>query len=179
MAVAAQDKPLRDAFGGFLDRFTRRHPHRAIRQNGFQPIDLVASGRRMAEKDLVVEHKLWRHRPQPVEMRGVELRVRGPVPRPHLLRRPVDQITVVIAKHMDGVERHQCIHRPPRIERSARHVAEIDDVGETVGADVGNNRFQREIVSVHIGNRGEAHCQPIPAACRWLRAHGRRGTAIP
>jgi hypothetical protein len=82
----------------------------------------------VAEKDPVAEHPRRRHRAQPVEMISVELRVRGPVPRPHLFRGPVDQVTVVIAKHMNGLERHQCIHRPPRIERSARHVAEVDDI---------------------------------------------------
>ena len=83
--------------------------------------------------------------------------MRGPVPRPHLLRRPVDQIAVVIAEHVNGVERHQRVHRPPRVERPARHVAEIDDLFDALRADVGNDRFQREIISVDIGDRGKAH----------------------
>ena len=77
----------------------------------------------------------------------------------------VDQIAIVIAEHMHGVERHQGIHRPPRVERAARHVAEIDDLVDALRADVGDNSLKREIVSVHIGNRGKAH-RVIPAACR-------------
>ena len=64
-----------------------------------------------------------------------------------------------------------------RIERPARHVAEIDDVGDALRADVGKHRLEREIVSVHIGNRGKAHRDLIPAACRWRQAHGRRDRA--
>jgi hypothetical protein len=33
-------------------------------------------------------------------------------------------------------------------------------------ADVGDDSLQREIVSVDVGNRGEAHAGFIPAACR-------------
>ena len=99
-------------------------------------------------------------------MTGVELRMSGPVPRTHIFWRPVDQITVVIAEHMDGIERHQRVHGPPRVERTARHVAEIDDPVDALRADVGDDSFQREIVSVDIGNRGEAHAGFIPAACR-------------
>ena len=111
----------------------------------------------MAEKHLVTIDACRRHRTQPIEMRLVELRMHGPVPGTHLLRRPVDQIAVVIAEHVYRIERHQRIHRAPRIKRAARHVAEIDDLVDALRADVGNDSFQREIVSVHIGNRGKTH----------------------
>ena len=45
----------------------------------------------------------------------------------------------------------------PRIERPARHVAEIDDLADALRADVGDDGFQREMVSMHVGNGGEAH----------------------
>ena len=126
----------------------------------------------MAEKNPVAEHKRRRHRAQPVEVISVELPVRGAVPRSHLLGRPVDQITVVIAEHVNRVERHQRVHRPPRVERAARHVAEVDDLVDVLGVDVSNDRFKREIVSVHVGNRGKAHGQAYPggvplAASTW------------
>src|SRR5260370_17515719 len=84
----------------------------------------------------------------------------------------VEKITDVIAEHGNRVERHQGIHRPPRVERAARHVAEIDDLVDVLGADIGDHGFQREIVSVHIGNRGKAHGQAYPggvplAASTW------------
>ncbi len=63
----------------------------------------------------------------------------------------------MIAEHVNGVERHQRVHGAPRVERAAHHVAEIDDLANTLRADVGQHGFQREIVSVHIGNRGKAH----------------------
>ena len=63
----------------------------------------------------------------------------------------------MIAEHVNGVERHQRVHGAPRVERAARHVAEIDDLADALRADVGQHRFQREIVSVHIGNRGKTH----------------------
>ena len=63
----------------------------------------------------------------------------------------------MIAEHVNGIERHQRVHGSPRIERAARHVAEIDDLANSLRADVGQHGFQREIVSVHIGNRGKAH----------------------
>jgi hypothetical protein len=44
----------------------------------------------------------------------------------------------MIAEHMNRVERHQRVHRPPRVERSARHVAEINDVVDAA-RDVGDN----------------------------------------
>ena len=111
----------------------------------------------MAEKYLVAEHPGRRHRTKPIEMRCVELRMRRPVPRSHLLGGPVDQIAIVVAEHMNRIERHQRVHRPPRVERSARHVAEIDDLADALGADVGNDSLKREMVSVNIGDRGKAH----------------------
>jgi uncharacterized membrane protein len=64
----------------------------------------------------------------------------------------------MIAEHMHGIERDQRIHRPPRVEWPARHVAEIDDLIDALRVDVGNYSFQREIISVHIGNRGKTQC---------------------
>ena len=63
----------------------------------------------------------------------------------------------MIAEHVNGIERHQRVHGSPRVERTARHVAEIDDLANALRADVGQHGFQREIVSVHIGNRGKTH----------------------
>src|SRR4030081_2466987 len=93
-------------------------------------------------------------------MPGIELRVGGALPRAHLLARPVEQPAVVIAAHMNGVERHQRVHGPPRIKRSARHVAEVDDPVDALRANIGNHRFEREIVSVDIGNRSKKNRQP-------------------
>jgi hypothetical protein len=90
-------------------------------------------------------------------MSGVELRVGGPIPRPHPFGWPVDQPAVVIAEHMHGIERHQRVHRSPGFERAARHVAEVDDIIDTLGANVGNDRFEREVISVHVGNGGKTH----------------------
>ncbi len=67
----------------------------------------------------------------------------------------------MIAEHVNGIERHQRVHRPPRVERAARHIAEIDDVVDPLRADIGDNRFQREIVSVNIGNRGKTYCHSL------------------
>lgn len=58
---------------------------------------------------------------------------------------------------MDGIESHQHVHRPPPVERPARHVAEIDDLFNLLRADIGDHRFQREIVAVNIRNGGKAH----------------------
>src|SRR5439155_8225671 len=63
----------------------------------------------------------------------------------------------MIAEDVNSIERHQRVHGSPRIERAARHVAEIDDLANALRADVSQHGFQREIVSVHIGNRGKAH----------------------
>ena len=58
---------------------------------------------------------------------------------------------------MGGIERHQQVHRSPGVERPAGHVAEVDDVGNAGRADVGEHGFQREDVTVDVGDRGEAH----------------------
>ena len=63
----------------------------------------------------------------------------------------------MIAEHVNSIERHQRVHGPPRIERAARHVAEIDDLANSLRADVREHSVQREIISVHIGNRGNTH----------------------
>ena len=63
----------------------------------------------------------------------------------------------MIAEHVDSIERHQRIHGPPRIERPARHVAEIDDLADALRADIGQHGFQREVVSMDVGNRGKTH----------------------
>ena len=63
----------------------------------------------------------------------------------------------MVAEHMHGIERHQRIHGSPRIQRAARHVAEIDDLADALRADVGNHGFQRQIISVHISNGGKTH----------------------
>ena len=168
-------------FGRLLDRFQRRHPHRAVGQNGLQPIDLVAGGRRVAEKDLIAEHQRRRHRAQPVEMplRRVARARAGPT-MPIFSRRPVDQIAVVIAEHVDGVERHQRVHRPPRVERAARHVAEIDDLVDALRRGCRRSRLPaRDSFRAHRQSRQSASIRPIPAGCRWRRAHGRRDTATP
>ena len=101
-------------------------------------------------------------------MPSVELGVGRALPRPHRLDRPVDQPAVVVAAHVDGIERHQHVHRSSGVERPARHVAEIDDVGDISGADVGKDGLQCEMVSVDVGDRGKAHLvvQFRTAACR-------------
>jgi hypothetical protein len=63
----------------------------------------------------------------------------------------------MIAEHVNRAEHHQRVHRPPRVERTARHVAEIDDVVDAPRADVGDSSLKREMIFVHIGNRGKAH----------------------
>jgi hypothetical protein len=78
----------------------------------------------------------------------------------------------VIAEHVNRVERHQGIHRPPGVERAACHVAKVDDLVDVLGADVRNHSLKREVVSMHIGNRGKAHDQAYPgrvplAASTW------------
>jgi hypothetical protein len=90
-------------------------------------------------------------------MPSFELVVRGPIPRSHFLGRPVDQIAIVIAAHMDGVERDQHVHRPSRVERAARHVSEVDNFINALDADIGDDGLKRQIISVHVGNRGKAH----------------------
>jgi len=70
-----------------------------------------------------------------------------------------------VAEHVDRVQRHQHVHGPPRVQRTARHVAEIDNVADIMRADIGQHGLQRQIVAVHIGNRSKAHAS-IPAACR-------------
>src|SRR5258708_7743769 len=125
----------------------------------------------MAEEDLIAKNPRGRYGSQPIEMLLVELRVCGPLPRAHLFGWPVDQPTVVIAEHMHGIERHQRVHGPARIERPARHVAEIDDLVDPLRADIGDHGFEREIVSMHVGNRGKAHIDSIPAAYRWPTIH--------
>lgn len=57
----------------------------------------------------------------------------------------------------EKIELHQDLDGPARIERAAQHVAEIDDVGDALRADVGEHRLQREMVSVDVGNRGKTH----------------------
>ena len=74
----------------------------------------------------------------------------------------------MITEHIHGVECHQRIQGPPRIERPTRHVAEIDDLVDAMRADIGYDSLKREIISVHIGNRGKTHRKrgSILAACR-------------
>ena len=87
----------------------------------------------------------------------IELGMGRPVPRAHLLDRPVNQVTVVVAEHMDGIDRHQGVHRPPCVKRPARHVAEIDDCLDALCADIRKDSRERQMISMHIGNRGKAH----------------------
>jgi hypothetical protein len=70
----------------------------------------------------------------------------------------------VVAEHVNGIERHQGIHRAPGVERPACHVPEIDDVVDALRADVGNHGLQRQMISMHIGNRGKTHCIHHPGA---------------
>jgi len=63
----------------------------------------------------------------------------------------------MIAKNMNGVERHQHVHGTPRVQRPACHVAEIDDVVDPLRTDIRDHRFQREIISVYIRDRGKTH----------------------
>jgi hypothetical protein len=49
----------------------------------------------------------------------------------------------------------------PGVERAARHITEIDDVRNVLRADIRNDRLQRQMVSVHVGNRGKAHGRSI------------------
>ena len=107
----------------FFDGLERGHPHSAVGQHGFQPIDLVACRRRVAKEDLIVEHAALRQRPQPVEVPLAELSVGGPIPGAHLFWRTIDQIAVVIAAHMNGAERHHRIQGPLRVQRAAGHIA--------------------------------------------------------
>lgn len=116
----------------------------------------------MTEKDPIAEHTRWLHRAQPIEMVSIELRIGGALPHTHLLDWQVNQPAIMIAEHMDGVQRHQHIHGPRRIERPACHVAEIDDVGNALRADVGEHGFQRKKISVHVGNGGKAHRRSYP-----------------
>src|SRR5262245_39614360 len=99
----------------------------------------------MTEENLAAIDSRSRHRTQPVEMTRVELSMGRPVPRAHLLRRTVDQVAVVIAEYVKGVERHQRIHGSPRIERAARHVTEMDDVADALRADIRQHGFECEI----------------------------------
>ena len=84
----------------------------------------------------------------------------------------------MIAEHVNGVERHQRIHGPPRVERAARHIAEIDDLADSFRADVGQHGFQREIVSVHIGNGGKVHANSQLSAVVVVRPCKRRCKVI-
>ena len=158
MGVGAEDEGLRDALCELLDTIQRRYRDRAVGVHRVEPVDLVIVRRRVTKQDLIAKHARRRLGAQPVEMRGIELRMRGTVPRPHLLRGTVEQIAVVIAEHVHGIELHQDLDGPPRVERPAQHVAEIDDVGNALSADVGEHRLQREVVSVDVGNRGKTHC---------------------
>jgi len=51
----SKNQPLR-ARGRLLDFFKRRHPHGAVRQDGLEPINLVAVGCRVAEKNSIAEY---------------------------------------------------------------------------------------------------------------------------
>ena len=79
----------------------------------------------------------------------------------------------MIAEHMNGIERHQRVHGSPRFERAARHVAEIDDLADSLRTDVGQHGFQREIISVHIGNRGKTHDISSGLLLRHRQSHVR------
>src|SRR6185295_10474311 len=81
----------------------------------------------------------------------------------------------MIAEHVNGIERHQGFHGSPRVERAAHHVAEIDDLAYPLRADVGQHGFQREIVSVHIGNRSKAHVGSAFSKVWW---HDRKNTVL-
>src|SRR6266550_7294270 len=78
VGVGAKDKFLRDTFGGLLDRIQRGHAHGAVGEHGLQPIDLVMIGRGVTEKDPIAIDARRRHRPQPIEMFLLELRMRWP-----------------------------------------------------------------------------------------------------
>ena len=157
-----------DSLRFLLDRLQRRHPDRAVGHHGLKPVDIIVGRRGVTEKHLIAKHRRRRHRAQPVEMHRVELRVGRPLPRTHLLHRPIDQPAIMIAEHMDGVERHQRIHGSPRFERAARHVAEIDDLANSFRADVGQHGLQREIVSMHIGDGGKTHANSPAFEQLWL-----------
>src|SRR5436305_10359955 len=81
----------------------------------------------------------------------------------------------MIAEDVSSTERHQRVHGSLRIERAARHIAEIDDLANALRADVGQHGFQREIISVHIGNRGKAH---VSFSFRQVQSYGRRSTVL-
>ena len=42
----------------------------------------------------------------------------------------------MVAEHVHGIQRHQRVHGPPRIERPARHVAEVNDLADAMRADI-------------------------------------------
>ena len=167
MTMRAKDQRLLDPFGRAFDLLPRRQADGAVRLHGFQPIGLVIVRHRVTQEGATQVHACGWNRAQPFEMRGIELRMSGTIPRPHLLRRPVDQIAIVIAEHVNGIERHQGVHRTPRVERSAGHIAEVHDLIDILRADVRKHGLKCQIISVHVGNRRELHRPfPIPAACR-------------
>ncbi len=71
--------------------------------------------------------------------------------------RTVDQIAVVIAEQMDRIERHQHIDGGPGVERTAHHVAEVDDVPNSLRTNVRQDGFEREMIAVDVGDRSKAH----------------------
>jgi hypothetical protein len=54
------------------------------------------------------------------------------------------------------------------------NAAEIDDLADTLRADVDQHGFKRQIVSVHIGNRSKAQC----AYLIWVKL-ARNKTMVP
>jgi hypothetical protein len=146
-------------------------------QRGFQPVDLIIRRCRVAKKDRISKHLRCRHRAQPIQIACIEFRVYAPFPRAHLLQRPVDQVAVVIAQHVNGIERLQHVHGAARVERATYHVAEIDYVVDPLRADVGDNSLQREIVAMNVCYRGKTHQVLISAMYHWQPARDRRDTA--
>lgn len=90
-------------------------------------------------------------------MTALKLVISRPVPRAHFVGLPLDQVAIVIAPDTDGVAVDQQIDRARGVQRSAGGVSKIDDPGNTLRVDVIQNRFEREIIGVHVGNRSELH----------------------
>ena len=126
-------------------RFLERHYRRAV-----------------AEKGAVEENLRRRQRAQPVEVTSFELLVGWSVPGAHLVRSAVDQVAIVIAADADGAAGDQEIDGAGRVHRTAGGVTKIDDAGNALRANVIQHRFQREMISVHIGDRREFHRMSRP-----------------
>lgn len=159
--MSAENERLLDAFRNGFDFLERFEEYMSCRRNLLQPINVVVSRGRVAEKDLIPINRADGKAFQPSQVPGRKLRVCVGIRRGKFAGRRLDEIAIVIAAHGKKIERHEQIGRARRFQRTAQAISEIDDAADAEASDIGKHRLERGAVAMNVGDRGKAHQLPL------------------